>query len=141
MEEHHLLDIGALDADAVGFGRKEYLSALRSEREHGARVSERDGEVHGFVLLRSAPRGTLLGPLVTRDAEADAARGLLRDALANAPQDAIVALVPDREDALTLLETEGFRRVGDLKRMRAGGTRPAPEGRATEWALGGRLTG
>ncbi|HEX2021621.1 MAG TPA: hypothetical protein VHH36_02855, partial [Candidatus Thermoplasmatota archaeon] len=39
LEAHHLLDVGALDAGAVGHGRKEYLWSLREDFPEGARAS------------------------------------------------------------------------------------------------------
>jgi len=142
MQDHHLLDVGALDAEVVGYGRKEYIMALRRDFPAGARVVERDGELAGFVLLRRSPRGFHLGPLVTRPRDLDAARALVRDAIATAPDAAVVALVPDGEPFVSLLEAEGFRGVGELARMRAGGEQaPGDLAAATEWALGGRITG
>lgn len=140
MGQEHLLDVGALDAEAVGYGRKQYLMALRDETPEGARVVEREGEVAGFVLIRRATRGYHLGPLVTRAGDADIARTLVRDALAAAGHEPVVALVPEDSRALPVLEAEGFRPVGDLARMRAGSADP-PTTTATQWALGGRITG
>ncbi|HUR68710.1 MAG TPA: hypothetical protein VM370_05640 [Candidatus Thermoplasmatota archaeon] len=142
MEDQHLLDVGALDADVVGYGRKEYLLALRRDMPDGARVVERDGDVVGFVLLRRAPRGYHLGPLVTRAGDSDAAGMLVQDALAATAGAPVVALAPDEAPVIALLEKEGFRRVGELARMRAGGAdAPGTRAPATQWALGGRITG
>jgi predicted N-acetyltransferase YhbS len=143
MEDHHLLDVGSLDADAVGYGRKGYLAALMRDHPAGARVLVRDGEVSGYALVRRAPHGFQLGPLVTRDPDEAAAGVLLVDALSAAEGAAVVALAPEAAPHLALLERHGFRRVGTLARMR-GGTRAAPsETRvaATEWVSGGRITG
>ena len=142
MEEQHLLDVGVLDAEVAGFGRKQYLAALRRELPEGARVVERDGEVAGFVLLRRGTRGYHLGPLVTRSGDAEAARMLVRDALAAARGEAVVALIPGDETTFALLASEGFQPVGELARMRAGGADvPGHGAGATQWALGGRITG
>lgn len=146
MRDHHLLDVGSLDASAVGFGRKQYLAALMRAHPEGARVLLREGDVAGYVLMRRAPHGFQLGPLVTRDEDADVATSLLRDALATAQGAFVVALAPEQGASAELLERHGFRRVGELARMR-GGTREAPgeardaDGAATQWALGGRITG
>lgn len=139
MDERHILDVGALDADAVGYGRKEYIMALRAEHPNGARVVEREGEVAGYVLVRRTPRGAALGPLVTRPGARDEARALLRDALSEVAGERVVALVPDGSALLPDLEREGFQRVGALARMRAGERDEALS--ATEWAIGGRITG
>lgn len=140
MEARDLLDIGVLDAQVAGYGRKEYLDLLRRAFPEGARVVEVDGEVVGYVLLRRASRGWQLGPLVTRPGDEASARTLLRDALASTDE-AVVTLAP-RGASLALLESEGFARVGSLAHMRAG-EKPdeleAPE--ATQWASGGRITG
>lgn len=142
MALHHALDIGALDAAVAGFGRKQYLLALQRDFPSGARVVERGGEVDGYVLLRRSRRGFHLGPLVTRPDSPDAARALLEDALSQAKGWPVVALVPDGGEAATLLLGHGFAEVGSLSRMRAGTTGELPtEGAATEWVVGGRLTG
>lgn len=139
MSREHVLDVGSLDADAVGYGRKEYLMALMREVPEGARVLERDGDVQGFVLLRRAPRGYALGPLVTRAPDLEVAAALVRDALTIAAGERVVMLVPETSPLLATLEREGFRPVGTLARMRAGTRTQAPA--ATEWALGSRITG
>lgn len=140
MAEHHLLDVGALDAAAAGYGRKDYIAALRREFPAGARVIEHAGEVIGFVLVRQASRGVQLGPLVTRSADETTARALLRAAVASSPDATMIALVPEGAPTLGLLSSEGFLEVGVLTRMRAG--RPTlPEETATQWAIGGRITG
>lgn len=141
MEAGDMLDIGALDAAVAGYGRKEYLDALRREHPDGARVVERGGDIAGYALLRRAPRGWHLGPLVTRAGDAEHARALVRDALARA-DGAIVALVPDEPAALALWRAEGFREVGSLAHMRAGTAElDSASLPATQWALGGRITG
>lgn len=140
MEGHHLLDVGALDASAAGFGRKEYLAALREALPAGARIVGSDHEVEGFVLVRRASRGLHLGPLVTREGDVDGARELVRAAVSAAPGEPVVALVPDAPRVIVLFESEGFREVGRLARMRAG-TPALPPATATEWAIGGRITG
>lgn len=140
MQVHHLLDVGSLDAAAVGWGRKEYIAALARELPNAARVLERDGDVVGFALVRRAPRGFALGPIVTRAGDSAAAMALLRDALSAAVGERVVVLVPEGSALLPTLEREGFREVGSLSRMRAG---PPGEARAdaTEWAMGSRITG
>lgn len=140
MRTHHLLDVGSLDAAAVGWGRKEYIAALARELPAAARVLEADGDVVGFALLRRAPRGYALGPIVTRSAGTEDAAHLVRDALNVAAGERVVMLVPESSALLPALEREGFRAVGALTRMRAG---PAaqPRADATEWALGSRITG
>lgn len=140
MEPHHLLDVGSLDAAAVGYGRKQYLAALARELPAAARVLEHEGDVVGFALLRRAPRGFALGPIVTRAETVDDAVTLMRDALNAAAGERVVMLVPETSAIVPALEREGFRAVGSLVRMRAG---PAPSVRAdaTEWAVGSRITG
>lgn len=140
MEHQHLLDVGALDAAAVGYGRKEYLLALMRELPAGARVVQREGDVVGYALMRRAPLGYALGPLVTREGDAETATALLRDTLTVAAGSTVVALVPEGSALLAPIEREGFRPVGDLARMRAG-ERDASAGAVTEWAVGSRLTG
>lgn len=142
LTQRHLLDIGALDADAAGYGRKEYLWALAQAHPAGARVIESsDGaDVIGYALMRRARRGFALGPLVTADNDPQVAERLLRDAIASAPSWPVVTLAPHETPLLAALESAGFARVGALTRMRMGKERAAPE-RATEWLLGGRLTG
>lgn len=139
MREDDLLDVGALDADAAGFGRKEYLAWLRREHPDGARVVERDGEVAGYALARRSRRGWHLGPLVTRGADAEAAASLARAVVAPVASWPVVALASD-DDAAALLRGVGFERVGGLVRMRAG-ERPPMDGAVRQWALGGRMTG
>lgn len=141
MATHHLLDVGALDALAVGYGRKQYIDALRRELPDGVRVVEREGDIAGFVAIRRAPRGFALGPLITRRADAATAGALLRDALNVGPGERIVALARDEPAFLATLEREGFRPVGALARMRAGTRAAEPHGDATEWLVGSRLTG
>jgi len=140
MTERHMLDVGMLDAAAAGFGRKQYIAALRRDFPEGASVVEAAGEVVGFALVRRASRGVHLGPLVTRPDDADTARSLVRAAVAAAPGVAVVALVPDGAPIVELLASEGFREVGSLTRMRAG-TPTLPPETAMQWAIGGRITG
>lgn len=141
MEARHLLDVGELDATLVGFGRKQYLDALRRELPARARVIERAGGLSGYALVRRGARGYHVGPLVTREPDAQAATTLLRGALASV-DGPVVALVPADGPAVALLEKEGFQSVSALTRMRAG-ARDAPggKGEATEWLIGGRMTG
>lgn len=145
MEPRHFLDIGALDAEAVGHGRKEYLLALMEETPSGARVVERDGEVAGYVLVRRSRRGYHLGPLVTRAGDAEAARLLLADALEGVAGWPVVVLAPEGSGLLDELRSGGFQEVGGLARMRTGvpGRDVAEAGGpgATEWIVGGRITG
>lgn len=140
MREEHALDVGSLDAAAVGFGRKEYLLSLMREMPEGARVLERGGDVVGFALVRRAPRGYALGPVVTRSGDAGDAEALVLDALAAAPDAPVVMLAPEGSSLADALGREGFARVGTLTRMRAG-TRDADPEPATEWAVGSRMTG
>lgn len=144
MEPHHLLDVGVMDAEVAGYGRKEYLQALREELPEGARVVERDGDVVGYSLLRAGARGYHLGPVVTRVDDTQTAIALLRDALTAAAGAHVVALVPAESAILPHLAREGFREVGALARMSAGTRAPPatrPGARATQWTLGGRITG
>lgn len=144
MEPHHLLDVGAMDASVRDWGRKEYLLALRDEHPRGARVVESEGEAAGYVLVRRSRRGYHLGPLVTREGDLDAARRLLADALESVAGWPAVVMVPEDSGLLESLDEAGFGRVGDLVRMRAGAPGREPEGPAvpaTEWVVGGRLTG
>lgn len=144
MEPHHLLDVGALDASARDWGRKEYLLALRDEHPQGARVVESEGEAAGYVVVRRSRRGYHLGPLVTRGGDLASARLLLADALESVAGWPVVAMVPEDSGLLEALDEAGFGRVGDLVRMRAGAQGREAEGGgapATEWVVGGRLTG
>jgi hypothetical protein len=139
-----LLDVGALDAAAVGYGRKEYIAELRAAFPEGARVvADADGGLAGFALLRRARRGHHLGPIVTRAHDGRVvAAALLDDAVARVAGGPIVALVPDGTPLAGALARHDFEQVGALARMRAGdAARDEPTDRATEWALGGRLTG
>lgn len=141
-EDPHLLDVGILDAGVAGFGRKEYIAQLTREVPQSARVLERHGEVEGYIVARRSRRGYHLGPLVTRDAGSEGARDLVRDAVAPIASWPIVALVPEPSALLRDLAAEGFAQVGTLERMRAGRGPAAPaEPTATEWLLGGRITG
>ena len=144
LETRHLLDVGSLDADAVGYGRKDYLAALARECPEGARVLEQDGEVVGYALVRRALRGFHLGPVVTRALDGQLAATLVRDALAATEGEPVVVLATNDVRALAILEREGFEPVGSLARMRAGSReapREASAGSAHEWATGGRITG
>lgn len=142
MERDHILDVGSLDADAVGYGRKDYLVSLLYALRDGARVLEREGDVIGFALLRRTARGYQLGPVVTRDDDPESARALARDAAVAAGDASVIALLPAESALVALLEEDGFAPVGALARMRAA-ARPAPAESATarEWVLGGRMTG
>lgn len=133
-----LLDVGALDAHAAGYGRKEFIAALRDELPSSARVLG-EGDVKGFALARRSRRGYQAGPLVTRSTDAGEAEALLMDALAPLDGRPIVALVPEDGKLVEALGRMGFRQVGRLTRMRAGKGGPATE--ATEWLVGSRLTG
>ena len=135
MEMGDLLDVGALDADAVGYGRKEFLVALQDD----VRVTDDRGEVTGFVATRRARRGRHLGPLVTRAGHEDAAHRLLRDAVATVAPSPVVTLVPEDGALLPALRELGFAPVGGLMRMRAGEAPPPAFSR--EWLVGSRLTG
>lgn len=142
MSVAHLLDVGSLDAAAVGYGRKQYLAALRDELPEGARVTVAHHDVTGYALLRRAARGYQLGPIVTRHDDLDAATILLRDTLQAANDAPVVLLAPEGTRLLPALHEQGFREVGALARMSAG-TRATPTAPpdATEWVLGGRITG
>lgn len=132
-----LLDVGAIDASAVGYGRKGYLLQLLRELPDGARVVERHGEVAGYSLMRRSRRGYHLGPLVTRAGRDDAGEALIDHALGLAAGHPLVALAP--RATRETLDRSGFSEVGELYRMRAG--QRAPPRDATEWLLGGRITG
>lgn len=134
-----LLDIGALDADAVGHGRKEWLLHLAEEFPEGARVVGTGDEVRGFVLMRRTRRGYAVGPLVTAGNDATDAEPLLASAVAAASSWPIVALAPEGTPLAAALARHGFLEVGSLLRMRAGTLPEAPA--ATEWLMGGRMTG
>lgn len=135
-----LLDVGALDADVAGYGRKEFIAALMRDFPEGARVTEAGGDVTGYALLRRSRRGHHLGPLVTRAPHVADAEALLADALARAGARPVVALLPEGGGLAPALARAGFEPVGELVRMRAG-TRDAPAEGATEWLVGSRLTG
>lgn len=145
MEPRHFLDIGALDAEVVGHGRKEFLLSLMEETPAGARVVERDGDVAGYVLVRRSRRGYHLGPLVTRTGDEEAAQALLADALESVAGWPVVALAPEGSPLLDLLRARGFAEVGGLTRMRTGVPGRAVEETAgpaaTEWLVGSRITG
>lgn len=131
-----LLDVGALDADAVGHGRKGFISMLMGS----ARVSEGPGgDITGFVITRRGLRGYHLGPLVTRAVDPEEAARLAADAVAEVSSWPVVALAPDGGALAPHLRDLGFEDVGTLWRMRAG-TAAAPEV-AHEWLVGSRLTG
>lgn len=130
-----MLDVGALDAEAYGFGRKEYLVSLFDEFPEGARVIEKDGDIEGFAMLRRSKRGYHLGPVVTKTS--DPTR-LIEGAIAQVAGYPIVALAPEGESAEALARV-GFEAVGELVRMRSG--QPPTHGAATAWASGGRITG
>ena len=140
MDEGDLLDVGALDAEAAGYGRKEFLAALRRDYPDGARVTEDAAGVSGYALMRRSRRGFHLGPLVTREPDGEAAEALLRDALARAGARPVVALLPAGGGLAPALARAGFEAVGELVRMRAGRRDEAPAG-ATEWLVGSRITG
>jgi predicted N-acetyltransferase YhbS len=142
MASRHLLDLGILDASAVGFGRKEYVVALARDLPEAARALEHDGDVEGYVVARRAKRGHLVGPLVTRDASVASATTLLEDAVAPLSASSIVALVPEPSALLPELDRFGFAQVGTLERMRAGKPpEPGSGPSATGWLLGSRITG
>lgn len=137
MERADLLDVGALDADAVGYGRKQFIAALLD----GARVREAaDGAIDGFVAVRRARRGYHLGPLVTRASDVDGAKRLALDAVGAVSSWPVVALAPAQSALVAALEEAGFAQVGALTRLRAGDKAAAPEV-AHEWLVGSRLTG
>jgi hypothetical protein len=105
---------------------------------------ERDGEVAGYVLARRSRRGYHLGPLVTRAGDAETARLLLADALESVAGWPVVALAPEGSALLEALKAGGFAEVGTLTRMRTGvpGREADDAGPgATEWLVGGRITG
>lgn len=140
MSEGDLLDVGALDAEAAGYGRKEFIAALMRDFPEGARVVEQGGDVAGYALMRRSRRGWHLGPLVTRERDATTAEALLVDAVASAGARPVVALAPEDAGLAAALTRAGFEAVGELVRMRAG-QRDAPAGAATEWLVGSRITG
>gem|GEM_PF-5889303 len=138
------LDLGALDAAAVGYGRKEFLYALMQDYPEGARVVRGGGDVHGYAFLRRSRRGYHLGPLVTREGDLESARALLSDAAALAAGWPLVALAPEESPLVGALSEAGFAPVGRLTRMRAGAPGREVAGdatRATEWLVGSRITG
>lgn len=140
MSAGDLLDVGALDAQVAGYGRKEFLAVLRAEHPEGARVVERAGEVAGYAMLRRSRRGFHLGPLVTSQDDLSLAETLLLGALAQTAARPVVALLPDGSGLAPALERAGFAPVGDLVRMRAG-ERLSEASPATEWLVGSRVTG
>ena len=144
LRDHHFLDLGALDAAAVGYGRKGWLWDTASAFPEGARAVTGDGSLRGYALLRRARRGYALGPLVTVEGDLAAAEALLKDAVGAVSTWPVVALAPGESPFLGALEAAGFRAVGALERMRLGRRRPEEEAAAaaaSEWLLGGRMTG
>lgn len=141
LERRHLLDLGEIESDAVGFGRKEYLWELARGFPEGARAFERDDELRGYALLRRSRRGYMLGPLVTREQTAEAADALLADAVSAVATWPITALSPEGGPLLPSLARMGFDELSSLVRMRAGPAAAGTGGASTEWLLGGRLTG
>lgn len=141
LSDEHALDVGILDAGVAGYGRKEYILALRDACPHGARVLERHGEVEGFIVARRAKRGHHLGPLVTRGADLADAKALLIDAIAALSDSPLVVLAERTSPVIPLLEAQGFTEVGSLRRMRAGERASADAALGTQWLTGGRLTG
>lgn len=139
LQAAHMLDLGAMDAGAVGYGRKEYLESLRRREDAAAYATTDAGELRGYVFLRPAKRGYHLGPLVTAAGQLDDARSLLRAAVAHAADTRLVALAAESTPLMAALTEMGFREVGRLARLRAG--EQAPERTATEWLVGSRLTG
>lgn len=136
-----LLDVGALDADAAGWGRKEYLATLQHEHPEGARVTEQEGDITGYALVRRSRRGYHVGPIVTRGDDEALASLLLRDAVASVASWPLVALSPAEPRMQASLERAGFTKVGELTRLRAGRRDDAGRAAAAEWLLGGRITG
>lgn len=115
--------IRALDGEAFGADRLVLLKALAARLPDAALVSEREGEITGFVLGREGREARQLGPLVARDAEA--ARALLAAALAQIAPPLYLDLV-DRESALVdWLEAQGFAFQRPFTRM-VHGTDRAP---------------
>jgi hypothetical protein len=139
MGPEHLLDVGILDAAAVGHGRKGYLADVQAAFPDGSLVVERDGDVAGFALLRRSRRGYHLGPLVTLAEAPDDAAALLEAAVARVSTWPVTALAPEGTPLLARFEALGFAPVGRLVRLRAG--EAPPEATAREWLLGSRLTG
>ena len=115
--------IALLDGEAFGADRLVLLKALAARLPDAALVSEREGEITGFVLGREGREARQLGPLVARDAEA--ARALLAAALAQIAPPLYLDLV-DRESALVdWLEAQGFAFQRPFTRM-VHGTDRAP---------------
>lgn len=141
LEARHALDVGALDAAAAGYGRKEYILELAQAFPEGARVLADGEDVRGYALMRRSRRGFALGPVVTSEDDVEAAEALVADAVASAPTWPIVTLVPEGSPLLPALARLGFEEVGGLVRMRAGQREAGEGGAATEWAAGGRMTG
>lgn len=140
MEVRHLLDVGILDAAAVGHGRKEFIAALRDTFPEGAFVVERDDSLAGFVVMRRSRRGYHIGPLVTAGDDDAVALDLVRSCVARAASWPVTILVPDaRSRFVETLAAEGFVEVARLDRLRAGDAPTPPEAR--EWAVGSRITG
>lgn len=139
LEARHYLDLGMLDAAAVGHGRKGFLMDVHHQFPEGSVVEEHDGEMVGYALLRRSRRGYHLGPLVTGNSDAALAERLLRAAVSRVATWPIVALAPEGSELLPALEALGFRVVGSLDRLRAGETPEAPV--SQEWLVGSRMTG
>jgi GNAT superfamily N-acetyltransferase len=111
----------ALDTHAFGADRNRLLRALERRLPATALVTEREGEIAGFLLGRDGREASQLGPLVARDAQA--AKALLAAAIARVAPPIYLDLV-DRESNLRVwLEGRGFEFQRPFTRMVHGASR------------------
>ncbi|HWG90347.1 MAG TPA: GNAT family N-acetyltransferase [Candidatus Thermoplasmatota archaeon] len=137
-EAHDLLDVGQLDADTFGYGRKGLFLSLLEDVPQGAHVARRGADgVDGFVFASRGSPGWSLGPwIVARGAES-AAAPLLDAALTSLEPGEVTVRVPaSAAAALKLLQERGFREVARLGRVRFGEPRSDLENLQGELARG-----
>ncbi len=117
--------IAALDGPAFGADRQPLLRALAQRLPQAARVVEREGRLHGFVLGRDGREAYQIGPLLAGD---DAtARALIADALQAVRGPVYVDLLDGRDALRQWLQQQGFRWQRPFTRMVHGRTKAPGE--------------
>lgn len=108
--------LSRLDSAACGMDRRQLLAALLNAGT--GVVLDRDGQAHGFAVLRRFGIGQVIGPVVAPDS--DSARALVGHFLASCPGQFIRVDVPDDSDLSAWLKDLGLAEVGRAVRMLRG---------------------
>lgn len=119
-----LREAAKLDAAAFGDDRARMLATLVDAYPETSFALAPEGRLRGFVIVKASPRGSEIGPLVTRGRDPEALATLYDAAIAAAPAgDLECGAHRANAAALEALAARGFRERFPAREMRWGATR------------------